>query len=91
MRLRLRQFRAWLLRIGLFPKGKLAFITWYLLGLDVLLFLVQLVAGIFHGAFGKSLGGWITFLSLLVIVFFAILASTWSTLTFKIPFGLYPS
>jgi sigma-B regulation protein RsbU (phosphoserine phosphatase) len=77
MRSRLRQFRAWLIRNGLFPKGKLAFITWYLLGLDVLLFLVQTVAGIFHSAFGKSLGGWITFLSALVVIFFCVLAARW--------------
>jgi sigma-B regulation protein RsbU (phosphoserine phosphatase) len=77
MRPRLRQFRDWLLRNGLFPKGKLAFITWYLLGLDVLLFVIQKVARIFHGSFGKSLGGWIIFLSFLVIVFFTILAARW--------------
>jgi phosphoserine phosphatase RsbU/P len=77
MRPRLRQFRGWLLRNGLFPKGKLAFITWYLLGLDVLLFVVQAVAGIFHGSFGKSLGGWIIFLSLIVIIFFGVLAARW--------------
>ena len=74
---RLRQFRSWLIKNGLFPKGKLAFITWYLLGLDVLLFAVQKVAEAFRGSFGKSLGGWITFLSLLVIIFFGVLAARW--------------
>src|SRR5271165_6951204 len=77
MRPRLRQFRAWLLRNGLFPKGKFAFLTWYLLGLDLLLFLVQKAADLFHNSFGKSLSGWITFLSLLVIIFFGILAARW--------------
>jgi len=77
MRPRLRQFRARLIANGLFPKGKLALITWYLLGLDVLLFAVQAVAGIFHGSFGKSLGGWIIFLSLIVIIFFGVLAARW--------------
>lgn len=77
MRPRLRQFRAWLLRNGLYPKGKFAFITWYLLGLDALLFVVQRVAELFHGSFGKSLSGWIIFLSLLVISFSAILGARW--------------
>ena len=77
MRPRLRQFRAWLVRNGLSPKSKLAFMTWYLLGLDLLLFLVQTVAGVFRGSFGKSLGGWIIFLSLVVIVLFGVLAARW--------------
>jgi len=77
MRSRVRQFRAWLLRNGLFPKGKLAFITWYLLGLDLLLFVVQQVGNIFRSSIGKSLIGWITLLSLLVIIFFGVLAARW--------------
>jgi len=77
MRSRLRQLRDWLERNGLYPKGKLAFITWYLLALDVLLFVIQKVADLFRSSFGKSLGGWITFLSLLVIVFLVVLAARW--------------
>src|SRR5580765_5965264 len=77
MRPRVRQFRAWLVNNGLFPKGKLAFMTWYLLGLDVLLFAVQKVGELFRSSFGKSLGGWIIFLSLLIIVFFGVLAARW--------------
>jgi sigma-B regulation protein RsbU (phosphoserine phosphatase) len=77
MRSRLRQLRDWLERNGLYPKGKLAFITWYLLALDVLLFVIQKVADLFRSSFGKSLGGWITFLSLLVIVFWVVLAARW--------------
>jgi sigma-B regulation protein RsbU (phosphoserine phosphatase) len=77
MRPRLRQFRAWLLRNGLYPKGKFAFITWYLLALDALLFVVRQVANIFHSSFGNSLSGWITFLSLLVIFFFTTLGARW--------------
>ena len=61
----------------MYPKGKLAFITWYLLALDVLLFVIQKVANLFRSSFGKSLGGWITFLSLLVIVFLVVLAARW--------------
>ena len=74
---RLRQFRAWLLHNGLFPKGKLAFITWYLLGLNFLLFAVQQVGDIFRSSFGKSLSGWIIFLTLLVVLFSTILGARW--------------
>ncbi len=77
MRLRLRQFRPWLLRNGLYPKGKFAFITWYLLGLDALLFVVRQVANIFRSSLGNSLGGWITFLSLLVVFFSTVLGARW--------------
>ena len=77
MRPRLRQLRAWLERNGLSPKGKLAFLTWYLLGLDLLLFAIQKVAGLFRSSFGQSLTGWIIFLSLIVIVFFVVLAARW--------------
>ena len=59
------------------PKGKLAFITWYLFALDLLLLAIQKVADFFRSSFGKSLGGWIIFLSLLVIVFFGMLAGRW--------------
>jgi sigma-B regulation protein RsbU (phosphoserine phosphatase) len=77
MRPRVQQFRAWLRRNGLSPKGKLAFLTWYLLGLDLLLLAIQKVAGLFRSSFGQSLSGWIIFLSFVVIVFFAVLASRW--------------
>jgi sigma-B regulation protein RsbU (phosphoserine phosphatase) len=77
MSFRLTQFRAWLLKNGLFPKGKLAFITWYLLGLDLLLFVIQRVGELVRSSFGKSLSGWITFLSLLVVVLFVALAARW--------------
>src|SRR5258706_7351820 len=77
MRPRLQQLRAWLRRNGLSPKGKLAFMTWYLLALDLLLFVIQRVANLFRSSFGQSLSGWIIFLSLLVIVFFGLLAARW--------------
>ena len=59
------------------PKGKLAFLTWYLLGLDLLLFAIQKVAGVFRTSFGQSLSGWIIFLSLLTIVFSVVLGARW--------------
>jgi sigma-B regulation protein RsbU (phosphoserine phosphatase) len=77
MRPRLRQLRVWLERNGLSPKGKLAFMTWYLFGLDLLLFAIQKVAALFRSSFGQSLTGWIIFLSLIVIVFLTVLAARW--------------
>ncbi len=73
MRSRLLQLRLWLENNGLISRGRLAFIAWYLLGLDVLLFVVQKLANIFHERFGDYLGVWIAFLSLVVVgLFFAI-------------------
>src|SRR5438477_7086784 len=73
MRSRLLQLRLWLENNGLISRGRLAFIAWYLLGLDVLLFVVQKLANLFHERFGNYLGVWIAFLSLVVIgLFFAI-------------------
>jgi sigma-B regulation protein RsbU (phosphoserine phosphatase) len=70
LRLRLRE-------AGMLPTSKVALIAWYLLGLDLLLFLLQKVFGFFHLAYGDSLGGWVSFLNFLVIVLFSILAFRW--------------
>jgi phosphoserine phosphatase RsbU/P len=75
MRSNLLQLRFWLEEKGLLPKGKLAFITWYFLGLDVLLFLLQKLANLLHKPFGKYLGAWIVFLSLVVIALFCVIAA----------------
>ncbi len=63
MRSRLLNLRLWLEKTGLFPKGKLAFITWYLLGLDLVLFVIQKTTELFRSSFGKYLTGWVVFLS----------------------------
>jgi phosphoserine phosphatase RsbU/P len=75
----LSKLRPWLESNGLFPKGRLALITWYLLGLDVLLFLLQEIASLFHTSFGKNLGGWIIFLSAVIIALFCVLAARWTS------------
>ncbi|MBV9181259.1 MAG: SpoIIE family protein phosphatase [Acidobacteria bacterium] len=72
-------FRLWLEKYDLFPKGKLAFLTLYLLGLDALLGVVEKIAGLLRGSYGKSLDGWIIFLSLLVIALLAVLGARWSS------------
>lgn len=75
MRARLIHLRLWLDQNGVLPKGRLAFIAWYFLGLDVLLFVVQKLSHMFHKSFGDYLGVWIIFLSLLVIgLFFVMIA-----------------
>src|SRR5579863_9198643 len=70
LRLRLRE-------AGMLPTSRVALIAWYLLGLDLLLFLLQKVFGFFHLPYGDSLGGWVSFLSFLVIILFSILAFRW--------------
>ena len=62
------QLRLWLETNGLLPRGWLAVITCYLFGLDLFIFLLQKIAGVAHWHFGDYLGGWVTFLSLAVIV-----------------------
>src|ERR1700681_4950781 len=76
-----RTYRHWRLRLseaGLLPGSKLAFITWYLLGLDVVLFTLQTILGFSKRPYGRSLGGWVGFLSFLVLVLFAYLAARWA-------------
>ena len=70
LRLRLRE-------AGLLPASKVALIAWYLLGLDLLLFVLQKVFGLFKLAYGDSLGGWVSFLNFLVVVLFGLLAFRW--------------
>jgi sigma-B regulation protein RsbU (phosphoserine phosphatase) len=61
------QLRIWLERNAVYPRSKLAIITCYLLALDVLLFALQQLSRTLGRSFGSSLGGWVTFLSAVVI------------------------
>jgi phosphoserine phosphatase RsbU/P len=70
MRSRLLHVRLWLEQKEIFPKGRLAFIAWYLLGLDVLLFVVKNVAHLLHKPFGDYLNTWIVLLSFVAVVLF---------------------
>jgi sigma-B regulation protein RsbU (phosphoserine phosphatase) len=72
-----RYLRLRLSEAGFLPASKVALIAWYLLGLDVLLYVLQKVFGLLHPSYGDSLGGWVSFLSFLVIVLFLILAIRW--------------
>jgi len=77
MALRYRYLRLRLREAGLLPASKVALIAWYLLALDLLLFVLQKLFGLLKLSYGDSLGGWVSFLSFLVIVFFSILAFRW--------------
>jgi sigma-B regulation protein RsbU (phosphoserine phosphatase) len=72
LRLRLRLSEA-----GLLPTSKLAFITWYMLGLDILLFGLQQGFSFSKPSYAQNLGGWVTFLSFVVVILFIVLAIRW--------------
>jgi sigma-B regulation protein RsbU (phosphoserine phosphatase) len=71
------RFRLRLSEAGLLPTSKLAFITWYMLGLDLLLFGLQQALAFSKPSFAQNLGGWVTFLSFVVAILFIILAIRW--------------
>lgn len=62
---------------GLLPTSKVALVACYLLGLDLLLFVLQKGFGLLKLSYGDSLGGWVSFLSFVVIVLCSILAFRW--------------
>jgi len=62
---------------GLWPEGRVAWASLYVLALDLFLFAVQLLASRVRPSWAASLGGWVTFLSILAIVLLAILALRW--------------
>ncbi len=77
MALPFRYLRLRLREAGLLPTSRVAQIAWYLLGLDLLLFALQKLFGLFQLSYCDSLGGWVGFLTFLVIVLFSILAFRW--------------
>jgi phosphoserine phosphatase RsbU/P len=78
MSLSYRYMRLRLSQAGFLPAGKLALIAWYLLALDVMLFLLQKLFALLKLSFGQSLGGWVSFLSFVVIVLFGIVFVRWA-------------
>jgi len=62
---------------GWLPSTRLARAAWYLLGLDLLLLALQGVLDLFKPSYGQPLGGWVSFLSTVVIVLFLALAYRW--------------
>jgi phosphoserine phosphatase RsbU/P len=67
------RFETW----GLWPKSRVARAAWFMLGLDLLLFVFQRALGAFHSSYGESLAGWIIFLSVVVIILLLVLAYRW--------------
>ena len=77
MTLSYRYLRMRLGEMGLLPRSKVGLAASYLLGLDLLLYALQKTFGLLKLSYGDSLGGWVSFLSFLVIVLFSILAFRW--------------
>jgi phosphoserine phosphatase RsbU/P len=62
---------------GLWPRTRVARGAWYALGLALFLFLLQQLLAVLKLSWGESLGGWVSFLSSIAILFFCILAFRW--------------
>jgi phosphoserine phosphatase RsbU/P len=77
MELPFRNLRLRLSARGLLPRTRLGRAAWYLLVLDLLIYLGQNFLKAFGLPYAQSLGGWVSFLSFSVIVLFAILAFRW--------------
>jgi sigma-B regulation protein RsbU (phosphoserine phosphatase) len=66
-----------LVRLGLWPAGRVARSACYALALAVLLSILQSLLGWLKLSWGQSLGGWVSFLSFLATLLFAWLAFRW--------------
>jgi sigma-B regulation protein RsbU (phosphoserine phosphatase) len=77
MTLSLRYLRMKLADAGLLPTSKVAKIAWYVLAMDVLLFVLQEIGGWLKLSFAQYLGGWVSFLSFVAILLFLVLAFRW--------------
>jgi sigma-B regulation protein RsbU (phosphoserine phosphatase) len=77
MQVSYRYLRLRLAQEGLLPTTKVAWAAWYVLAIDLLLAVIQIVCSALKWKFGESLGGWISFLSFVAIVLFCFLALRW--------------
>ncbi len=75
MNSRILRARLWLEHNGLYPQGKLAFFTLYVLALDLLLLMIEKVGGTFRRSFGSSLSAWVILLTLLGLGLLAVVAA----------------
>src|SRR5689334_13572607 len=73
----LRYARFRLANAGLWPESRLARVAAYFLASDLLLLVVEKVAGLLKLAFGQGMGGWIVFLTLISSILYSILAYRW--------------
>jgi sigma-B regulation protein RsbU (phosphoserine phosphatase) len=77
MELSLRTLRFRLRAAGLLPNTRLARAACYFLGLDLLLFALQKLFGLWKVSWGQALSGWIGVLSFLAIILMTVLAFRW--------------
>ena len=66
-----------LTQLGWPPRTRLGRIAFFILGLDIALFLVQKLFLVAHVSFGSTLGGWIAFLTFVSFALFSWLAFFW--------------
>jgi len=78
MRSRLLRIRIWLEENGLYPKGKLAFVTLYFVGLDIFLYLLQKLLAFLRPSYATALSGWTIFLTFVIALLLCVLAARWS-------------
>ncbi|HEX8813905.1 MAG TPA: SpoIIE family protein phosphatase [Terriglobales bacterium] len=64
-------------QMGLWPTSKTAITAWYLLGFAVTLALLRTVGTALKLHFAESLGGWISFVGIVVVVLFLFLGFRW--------------
>ncbi|HKW17338.1 MAG TPA: SpoIIE family protein phosphatase [Terriglobales bacterium] len=79
MNRRLLHARVWLEHKGLFPRGKLSFFTLYVLGLDLLLLIIQQIAGALGSSYAAALTGWIIFLTIFAMVLLLLVGASWAS------------
>jgi phosphoserine phosphatase RsbU/P len=77
MRVTFAMLRDRLERRGLWPHTRVGHGAWYALGLSLALFILQKLVVALKISSGETLGGWVSFLSFVSILFFAILAFRW--------------
>ena len=77
MSLSYRYFRMRLAERGLWPASKVALIVCYLLALDLLLFILEKLLGMFAPSWSEGLTGWIKFLGFAAAVLLAVLVFRW--------------
>ncbi len=77
MQLSLRTLRFRLQAAGLLPSTRLARAACYFLGLDLLLFAMQKLFGLWKVSWGQALSGWVGILSFFAIILLSLLAIRW--------------
>jgi len=71
------EIRQRLIDAELWPQRRMARLACYLAGLAVGLFALEELLGLFAASWGKTLSGWVAFLTFLATILFAVLAFRW--------------